>query len=115
MTVGSTGGTANYKVTPEEVAAAATSCNNTAETVQTQLASLKAYVVNLENSWQGVAYNTFQIFMQEYDTYANMLHQALTSIGSGLIGTEANYRSSEEANLNNIRTLQGELPPARLG
>jgi WXG100 family type VII secretion target len=105
----------NYKVTPEYVSAAAASCNNTADEIQGQLAELKSYVINLEEVWQGVASNTFQIYMREYDVYSAMLHQALTDIGSGLNGTEVNYRGSEQANLNNIHKLESELPPARLG
>lgn len=105
----------DYKVTPEVVSAAATSCTNTAELVHTQLGDLKSYVLSLEDVWQGTASETFQIFMQEYDVYANMLHQALTDIAGGLNGTEVNYSSSEGTNLANIDKLQAELPAARLG
>jgi WXG100 family type VII secretion target len=105
----------NYKVTPEYVAAAAASCNSTADEIQGQLAELKSYVVNLEQVWQGVAANTFQVYMQEYDVYSAMLHQALTDIGSGLNGNQVNYQGSEQTNLNNIQKLESELPPARLG
>ncbi|MEV0279353.1 WXG100 family type VII secretion target [Streptomyces sp. NPDC050610] len=105
----------DFKVTPEMVAAAAVSCDNTATDVEAKLANLKSYVIQLEQSWQGIAHNTFQIYMAEYDTYAQMLHQALTAIASGLRGNEVNYKESEQAALQRIHTLQSELPAARLG
>ncbi|AEW94686.1 MULTISPECIES: WXG100 family type VII secretion target [Streptomycetaceae] len=111
-----TGGTgmSGFQVTPEYVREAATSCDTTAELVKEQLDALKAYVQSLEDVWHGVAHNTFQIYMQEYDLYANMLHQALTGIASGLRGTHVNYEQSEQSALDGIRKLQGELAPARL-
>ncbi|MFD9812047.1 WXG100 family type VII secretion target [Streptomyces sp. NPDC059080] len=106
--------TSGFKVTPEMIAQAASSCDNTAADVETKLQNLKAYVISLEQSWQGIAHNTFQIYMAEYDTYAQMLHNALTDIASGLRGNEVNYKESEQDNLNRIRALQAELPTARL-
>ncbi|MFE7115724.1 WXG100 family type VII secretion target [Streptomyces sp. NPDC057654] len=107
--------TANFRVTPQMIADAAVSCDNTAADVEAKLANLKSYVMQLEQSWQGIAHDTFQIYMAEYDTYAQMLHQALTSIASGLRGNEVNYKESEQDALQRIHTLQSELPTARLG
>ncbi|MFF9479612.1 WXG100 family type VII secretion target [Streptomyces sp. NPDC014733] len=107
--------TSGFQVTPELVAQAAVSCDNTAADVEVKLQNLKSYVISLEESWQGIAHNTFQIYMAEYDTYAQMLHNALTDIASGLRGNEVNYRESEQDNLNRIKSLQSELPTARLG
>ncbi|MFG2226229.1 WXG100 family type VII secretion target [Streptomyces sp. NPDC048644] len=106
---------AGFKVTPAMIAQAAVSCDNTAADVEAKLQNLKSYVIQLEDSWQGIAHNTFQIYMAEYDTYAQMLHNALTDIASGLRGNEVNYKESENANLQRIHTLQSELPAARLG
>lgn len=99
----------NYKVTPEEVADARLSTTNTAGEVETQLDSLRTYLYELEAVWGGVAHDTFQLLMSEYDIYAKMLHNALVDIASGLGGTYVNYTASEEANIKAIQNVQSEL------
>ena len=48
-------GGVTYRVTPEYLAQAATSTDNTSAELDTILAQIRAYVVNLEASWQGIA------------------------------------------------------------
>jgi WXG100 family type VII secretion target len=104
----------DFKVTPEYVANAATSCDNTASEIQTQLATLKSYVINLEATYQGVAATTFQALMQDYDTFGRMLNNALTDIGSGLRGNYVNYTDTEQQNISNLTPIHGDIPGARL-
>ncbi len=106
--------TADYQVTPEQVTAAATTVSTKAGDIQEQLNSLKAYIVNLEDSWQGIAHARFLELMQEYDTYANMLHDALVDISGGLTSTYVNYTDSEQTNVKNLAALQSTLPAAKL-
>ncbi|MCO6004194.1 WXG100 family type VII secretion target [Actinoallomurus purpureus] len=115
-------GGVTYQVTPEYLANAATSTDHTAAEIDVILTQIRAYVVNLEASWRGVAYNTFQTLMAEYDIYAKMLHDSLTGIASGLRGNYVNYTESEQTNINNLRSLDAGLPkgnhtvpPAQLG
>jgi WXG100 family type VII secretion target len=103
-------GGVTYRVTPEYLANAATSTDNTASEIDTILAQVRSYVVNLEASWQGVAYNTFQTLMAEYDIYAKMLHDSLTDIAAGLRGNYVNYTESEQTNINNLQSLDASLP-----
>lgn len=106
----------DFRVTPQDIANASASCTSTAGNVETQLASLKSYVVNMEGWWNGVAATTFQELMQEYDIYSSMLHNALVDIGSGLNGNFVNYHDSEQANVTSINKIQNELglPPVNL-
>jgi WXG100 family type VII secretion target len=104
-----------FKVTPEDVANAATSCTNTAGEVQEQLASLRTYVVGVEDWWQGIAAGTFQSLMVEYDACAASLNNALTGIANGLRGNWSNYTENEQANTTNINNIQAGLPPQNLG
>jgi WXG100 family type VII secretion target len=99
----------SFGVTPQELANAANSCTTTAGTVSDQLTSLRSYVTSMEGWWKGIASNTFQELMQEYDIYSNMLHEALIDIGSGLSGNQMNYQDSETANINSINVIQNEL------
>lgn len=103
-----------FTVTPEYIQNAATSCDNTANEIQTQLSTLRSYVVNLEAVYQGVAANTFQALMNDYDSFAKMLNNALTDIGSGLRGNYVNYTDSESRNVANLAPIQGNIPGARL-
>jgi WXG100 family type VII secretion target len=103
-----------FTVTPEYIQNAATSCDNTANEIQTQLATLRSYVVNLETVYQGVAATTFQALMTDYDIFARMLHDALVDIGSGLRGNFVNYTDTENQNLGNLVPIQGDIPGAKL-
>ncbi|MFG2525149.1 WXG100 family type VII secretion target [Streptomyces sp. NPDC048527] len=103
-----------FKAPPEMISAAASSCDTVAGDVDSQLAGLKSYVVGLEAWWQGIAQNTFQELMQEYDTYSQMLHNALTDIASGLRGNYVNYSDTEQQNINTITNIQQNLSTAKL-
>ncbi|GAA1274271.1 hypothetical protein GCM10009665_72260 [Kitasatospora nipponensis] len=110
------GTTSGFRVTPEEVQTASVQVDSTATAIQEQLDALKAYVrTNVETYWQGQAHQAFDLYMQEWDVYAAMLHEALTGIAQGLRGTYVNYAQSEDSALRKIDQLQSELPPLRLG
>jgi WXG100 family type VII secretion target len=103
---------ADFAVTPEDVQAASQSATATANNLAEQLAALKSYVVSLEGQWQGIAANTFSSLMADYDTYSQMLNQALTGIASGLQGTYVNYSESEAQNISNLQAVGGSIPGA---
>lgn len=102
----------SFKVTPEEVNSAATNTENAANEITSELGALRQYVVNLEGSWQGIASNTFQTLMVDYDTFSKMLIQSLHDISSGLRGNYVNYSSSEESNIGNLKAVNGSIPGA---
>lgn len=99
-----------FRVTPEYLMQSAANTDSTAAEIDGILSQIRTYVVSLEASWQGVAQQTFQTLMAEYDVYARMLHDSLTDIASGLRGNAVNYRDSEEANINNLKSLDASLP-----
>jgi WXG100 family type VII secretion target len=111
--MGSPGGT-TFTVTPEYVLGAANSCDSTAGQIQTQLATLKSYVVSLEAMWKGIAADAFNKLMTDYDIYAQMLHNALVDIASGLRGNYVNYKDTEQQNINNIVAVNGNIPGSYL-
>ncbi|WUH90761.1 WXG100 family type VII secretion target [Streptomyces sp. NBC_00433] len=101
-----------YNTTPADLNSKAVDIRNTEAVVQAELDNLKAYVVSLEEVWGGIASTTFQELMQQWDTHAAHLQQALLAIAGGLDGSADNYIQSEQSNVANIRNVQ--LPPARL-
>ncbi|MEU1302171.1 WXG100 family type VII secretion target [Streptomyces shenzhenensis] len=110
--VTTTVGGVTYRVTPEYLSGAATTCDSTASEIAGMLADLKLYVQSLEASWQGVAATTFATLMVTYDLHAQMLYDALTDIGGGLRGTYASYKDSEVWAAANVEAIQ--LPAANL-
>ncbi|MDQ0757683.1 WXG100 family type VII secretion target [Streptomyces canus] len=80
--------------------------------VQAELDALKSYVVAMEANWQGVASNTFQELMREWDMYAAQLQNALLAISNGLDSSADNYIGSEHSNLANLNNVS--LPKANL-
>jgi len=96
-------------VTPQDVSDAAASCSSTAGLISDQLTLLKAYVGQMESIWGGVASGTFQELMLNYDTYSNMLYNALMDISSGLNGNAANYEAGEIANVSSINNVNEAL------
>jgi WXG100 family type VII secretion target len=104
-----------FKVTPEMLSAASSNCTSTAEEISQQLSSLRNYVVNLEAVWHGVAADTFSELMADYDVYVRMMHDALTDIGSGLMGNQVNYTAAEQSNINSLQPVNGAPVPGQPG
>jgi WXG100 family type VII secretion target len=107
MSVGS-----DFKAPPGDISTAATNCDATASEIGQQLSALAAWVNELEGMWLGIASQTFNELMNDYNVYSTMLQNALTDIGSGLRGNYVNYTDAEQTNINNLQTVNGELPGA---
>jgi WXG100 family type VII secretion target len=107
---GVTVGGVTYHVTPQELANAVNHTHSTAVEIQTILAHIRGWVEGLGASWQGVAQQTFQTLMAEYDIYAKMLHESLVDIEAGLRGNYVNYTESEQTNVTNLKSLDATLP-----
>lgn len=97
------------QVTPEQISDAASACSTTAGNIESQLSQLQGFVVQMEDIWGGVAATTFQDLMANYNTYSNMLYNALMDISQGLHGTYANYTQSETANVTSINNVNESL------
>jgi WXG100 family type VII secretion target len=102
------------EVTPQMISTAALDCKNTAGEVDGDLVRLKAYVTEMQGMWHGIAADQWSNLMIDFDTYARMLHDALTNIGLGLDGNAVNYVESEMANINSLVAVNGDIPGARL-
>jgi WXG100 family type VII secretion target len=103
-------GDVSFHVTPEQLQAASVNTQQKADEIYNQLQVIRNFVTELEGTWQGIAYQTFQSLMAEYDIYANMLHDALIGISEGLHGTYINYKQSEETNITNLKGIDSSLP-----
>lgn len=105
---GVTVGGVTYRVTPQELQAAATNTDTTAAEIDAILGQIRNYVMSVE--WTGAAHNTFTALMADYDRYAQMLRTSLTNIGAGLRGNYANYTEAELAAISNLQNVNADLP-----
>jgi WXG100 family type VII secretion target len=104
---------AGYRVTPDDLSAAASYVDVRAADIEAKITALGNYVNSLSALWQGPAYGQFEILMADYQTYATMLRNALTDIASGLRGNYVNYSTAEATNLSNL--VKVNLPPPNFG
>lgn len=101
----------DYWVTPTDLEVAATHTRSTADHVQMELHHLQKFVMGMEAYWTGSAQGQFLELMADWNTYAQMLHDALVGISHGLEGNKVNYAEAERANMRNLHHVN--LPPAR--
>jgi WXG100 family type VII secretion target len=101
-------GGSGYQVTVTDVADAAGYVDGKAATIEEQVSALRTYVQGLGEYWQGPAHQAFETLMGDYDSYARMLHQALSGIAAGLRGNAAAYADAEDTGMRNI--AQVDLP-----
>jgi WXG100 family type VII secretion target len=104
---------AGYKVTPEDLSAAAGYVDVRASDIEAKIAALGTYVNSLSVYWTGPAHGQFETLMADYHIYATMLQNALTDIGSGLRGNYVNYSAAEATNVGNL--VKVNLPPPNFG
>jgi WXG100 family type VII secretion target len=103
-----------FGVTFEDIQNASISCHNTADQIQIQLGVLKNYVLSLGASYLGMASQTFEALMTDYDVYSQLLNQALVDIGEGLHGNFVNYTDTENAIISRLQAVNGAIPGAKL-
>jgi WXG100 family type VII secretion target len=104
---------AGYRVTPDDVSAAASYVDMRASDIEARIATLSTYVNSLSVYWTGPAHGQFETLMADYHIYATMLQNALTDIASGLRGNYVNYSSAEATNVSNL--VKVNLPAPNFG
>lgn len=102
---------AGFKVTPDDVSAAASYVDVRAADVDAKIQALGTYCQGLSVYWTGSAQQAFETLMADYHIYAMMLQNALVDISSGLRGNYVNYSAAESTNIANIVKVQ--LPKAK--
>jgi WXG100 family type VII secretion target len=98
-----------FKATPQDISDASSACYNTAGQIWQELGTLYNYIQGMEQWWQGIASTTFQELMVEYNTYSQMLYNALLDISTGLNGNFVNYSDTENANIQTVTSIQDQL------
>lgn len=102
-------------ITPQMLMDGRTSCISTADQIAQELASLRNYVSELAAQWLGVSSQQYVNLMADYNSYGQMLHDALTGIADGLQGNFHNYTTAESTIESQLLTVNGSIPGANLG
>ena len=102
-----------FTVTAAELTNAATTCQNTNETIQAGIAQMQAYVANLMGSYQGTAAIALQALSDQWGQDAATLNTVLSEIAANLNSNAGNYTTNETTNQTNYNNLLSNLPPAR--
>ena len=102
-------GFGGFDTTVETMNTTASDTRKTASDVAAGLSTLRAYVMSL-SEWVGDASGAFQNLMQDFDTNAHNLNDALTNIAVGLDQNAANYAEGEGTNTKQVANLQGAMP-----
>ena len=79
------------------------------ESVQADLATLRARLGPLAGAWRGEASTAFLALMARWDADAKALNEALRAIGEAIQGSGTSYQAQEEQHVGNLSTIQSAL------
>lgn len=94
----------SYRVDSDAVLGAHSAIQNTMARIESEAASLKSQLVDLQSSWAGPAATAFQSIVADWTATQHRVEQSLASIGSAL-GQAARHYS--EVELANARMFSG--------
>jgi WXG100 family type VII secretion target len=79
------------------------------ETVQADLAGLRARLTPLSGAWKGEAATAFSVLMARWDANATALNDALRAIGESIQGSGTSYQAMEEQHAGDLSTIRAAL------
>lgn len=88
----------SYRVDSEAVLSAHGAIQNTMSRIESEAASLKSQLVNLQNSWTGPAAMAFQSIVGDWTATQQRVEQSLAAIGQALGQAGRQYSDVELAN-----------------
>ncbi len=90
------------------------SCLDAKQEIDSELASMRAYVSELAAQWLGASSQQYQNLMTDFDKYGQMLNDSLQGIADGLMGNFHNYTTTEAAIESQMKEVNGVIPGAHL-
>lgn len=90
-------------------------CLDTVSDIDSELASMRAYVSELAAQWLGASSMQYQNLMTDFDKYGQMLNDSLNGIANGLLFNYGNYTTTEKSVEATMKTVNGVIPGANLG
>ena len=89
----------HFSVDSEQVLAANSTIQATITRLQTEVDNLHANLQGLQNSWQGVAANSFQELVGKWRVTATTVQQQLSEVSNALGFAAKQYSEIEQANV----------------
>ena len=89
----------HFSVDSEQVLAANSNIQSTIERLRSEITALHSQLQGLQNSWQGVAANSFQSLVQRWRVTQTSVETQLAEIGSALALAAQQYSEIEQANV----------------
>jgi ESAT-6 family protein len=102
-------GIGGYGTSPEEMERAGGHVLSVNESVQAELAALRAQLGPLAGLWQGLAAAEFAKLMQRWDTNARALNDALHAIGESIQASGRSYVQQEDAQAAGMSSITAAL------
>ena len=96
-----------FKTQADVMVATAGKVDNTNDEVQGELTRLQGVVDSVRGSWVGQAQVSFDDLMQRYNTSAQQLREALTSISENIRDNARNFDSVEADNAQSFDNVGG--------
>ena len=101
--------TQGFGTSVEEMQAAGRHVFTVNDSVQADLASLRARLAPLAGAWRGDAAAAFTTLMARWDTEAKALSDALRGIGESIQGSGASYQAQEEQHTGDLSSIRAAL------
>lgn len=95
--------------TPQELAAASSKAQDTAQQVQGELGKLRGTVSGISASWAGQAQRAFGSLMERWDVDAKKLNDALLAISENLAAAGKGYGATDEDHSASLHRVAGTL------
>jgi 6 kDa early secretory antigenic target len=86
------------QVVPDSVQAAGRQIQMLSGQIEELIGQLRATATGVQGEWKGMASGAFEGAMTDWNTAANSIHQAATSIGIATQTAGVNYADTESAN-----------------
>jgi WXG100 family type VII secretion target len=102
-------GIGGYGTSPEEMERAGRHVLSVNESVQGELATLRAQLGPLAGLWQGLAAGEFAKLMQRWDANARALNDALRAIGESIQASGRSYVQQEDAQATSMSSITAAL------
>lgn len=97
-----------FRTEADVMLATAGRVDNTNNEVQSELTRLRGVVDSVRGSWVGQAQVSFDNLMQRYNTSANELQEALTSISENIRSNAHNFEDVEATNATTFNNVGGQ-------
>jgi WXG100 family type VII secretion target len=101
--------TQGFGTSVEEMQAAAKHVLTVNDTVQTDLATLRARLAPLAGAWRGTAATEFANLMARWDADAKALNDALRGIGESIRGSGVSYQAQEDQHTSDMSAIRAAL------